>query len=115
MLLATVVENVRVLSYSEMEILVKVKGCTPSNSSCYVLESNLHNSDIMVARALVTSNEFVPVCLLNSTGEPIVLYSGANVAVMSEISEVENDDLVPVSMILQQQNGHDLERVFQEY
>ena len=68
----------------------------------------------MVARALVTSNEFVPVRLLNSTGEPIVLYSGANVAVMSEISEVEDDDLVPVSMILQQQNGHDLERVFQE-
>ena len=104
---AQVVENVRVPSYSEMEILLEVKGCTPNNSSCYVLESNLQNSDIMVARALVTPNEFVPVRLLNPTGESIVLYSGANVAVMSEISEVTDDGLVPVSVISQLSNDHD--------
>ena len=56
----------------------------------------------MLARAVVTPNEFVLVRLLNPNG---------NGAVMSEISEVKDDDLVSVS---QQFNGHDLEEVFQE-
>ena len=39
------IESARVPSYSKMEILVEVKGCT-WNKSCCVLESKLHNSDI---------------------------------------------------------------------
>ena len=78
-----------------------------------MLESNLQNSDIMIATALVTPNEFVPVCLLNPIGT-IVLYSRANVAVMSEISEIKDDNLVSVSLVSQQLNSHDLEEVFQE-
>ena len=85
---AKVIENVRVPSYSEIEIL---KGCTPNESNCYMLESNLQNSDILIARALVTPNELVPVCLLRSQ---LFLYSRANVAVMSEIFEVKDNDLV---------------------
>ena len=81
--LVKVVDNVRVPSYSEMEIVAKViKGCTLSQGSCYVLENNLHNSEVIVARALVTPDEFVPVRLLNPTDKPIVIYSGANVAIM---------------------------------
>ena len=66
-----VVDNVRVPSYSEMEIVATVKGCTLSQGSCYVLENNLHNSDVIVARALVIPDEFVPVRLLNPTDKPI--------------------------------------------
>ena len=58
-----VVDNV---SYSEMKIVAKVKGCTLSQGSYCVLENNLHNSDVIVSRALVTPDEFVPVHLLNS-------------------------------------------------
>ena len=79
-----------------MEIVAKVKGCSPLKGSCYVLENNLHSSDVIVARPLVTPNEFMPVCLLNPTDKPIVIHSGASVAIMSEISEVKNDDFVSV-------------------
>ena len=112
--LVKVVDNVRVPSYSEMEIMAKVKGCTLSQGSYYVLENNLHNSEVIVARALVTPDEFVPVRLLNPTDKPIVIYSGANVAIMSEISEVKSDDFVSVSAISQQDCNHALEEVFQE-
>lgn len=67
-----------------------------------------------MARALVTLSDFVPVRLLNPTGKPIVLYSGANVAVMSEISEVQ-DNLTTISTIHQQSEDHDhvsLDKVF---
>ena len=53
----------------------------------------------MIATALVTPIEFVPVHLLNPTGKLIVLYPRANVVVMSEISEVKDDNLVSVSFL----------------
>ena len=112
--LVKVADNVRVPSYSEMEIVAKVKGCTLPQGSCYVLENNLHNSEVIIARALVTPDEFVQVRLLNPTDKPIVIYSGANVAIISEISEVKGDDLVSVSAISQQDCNHALEEVFQE-
>ena len=52
--------------------------------------------------------------LLNPTDKPIFVYSGANVAIMSEISEIESNDFVSVSAICQQDCNHDLEEVFQE-
>ena len=79
-----------------------------------MLENNVHNSDVIVARTLVTPDEFVPVHPLNPTDKPIVIYSGANVAIMSEISEVESNDCVSVSTINQQDCDHDLEVIFQE-
>ena len=114
MFMVKVVDNVRVPSYNELEIVAKVEGCTLSQGSYCVLENNLQNSDVIVARAMVTPDEFVPVRLLNPTNKPIVIYSGANVAIMSEISEVKSNDCESVSTINQQDCDHDLEAIFQE-
>lgn len=63
---AKMVGNVSALSYGEMEILVEVKGCNPSKSSCYVLEiiCKIHTYG---AKDTMKPNEFVPVLLLNPT------------------------------------------------
>ncbi|XP_065909335.1 uncharacterized protein [Dysidea avara] len=81
-------DNVRIPSYSEMEILACVNWCTQNLSSCYVLECNLRNSDLFVARALVKGGSSVFIRLLNPTGKPVTLYSGANVATLSEAVEI---------------------------
>jgi len=58
-----VIENVRVPSLSELEISVQVKGCTDDNDNCYMLEGSIQNSDVLVARAVVTLVEIFPVHL----------------------------------------------------
>ena len=75
--LVLLIDNVRVPSFSELEILAQTKG---DGSHCYMLESNLQNSDLLVARAVVTLGETVPVRLLNPIGSSIDLYSGARIA-----------------------------------
>ena len=98
----SVIDNVRVPSFSELEILVQTKG---DGSHCYMLESNLQNSDLLVAREVVTPGETVPVRLLNPTGRSINLYSGARIAVLSEFMEIldsqfkDETDVVAVSSI----------------
>ena len=72
---AKVKENVRIPSYSEIEIEVNVNWCTQSHSDYYVLESSLKSSDLLVARALVRNGDSVPIRLLNRTGKAITLYS----------------------------------------
>lgn len=107
LLTVKVVENVRVPSFSELEIMARVKDCVNSTNGCYLLESNLQNSDMLVARAVVTEGEFVPVRLLNPTGESIILYSGCSLAKLSEVnmvidmSEVSDvaEDTVPVATV----------------
>ena len=83
-----VIDNIRIPAFSELEILAQVKG---DGSHCYMLEGNLKNSDLLVARAVVMPGEVVPVRLMNPTGGSINLYSGASVAVLSEVAEVMND------------------------
>ena len=83
-----VTENIRVPYFSELEIVAQVKGCTNDTNSCYFLESNLQNSNILVVRAVVTMGKFVPVCLLSLTGESINLYSGCSLAKLSEVEMV---------------------------
>ena len=81
-----VIDNVRIPSFSELEILAQVKG--DGGNNCYMLESNLQNLDLLVARAVVTPGNVVPVRLLNPTGKLITLYSGASVAVLSEVVDI---------------------------
>ena len=81
-----VIDNVRIPSFSELEILAQVRG--DGGNNCYMLESNLQNSDLLVARAVVTPGDVVPVRLLNPTGKSITLYSGASVAVLSEVVDI---------------------------
>ena len=98
----SVIDNVRVPSFSEPEILAQTKG---DGSHCYMLESKLQNSDLLVARAVVTPGETVPVRLLNPTGSSITLYSGARIAVLSEFMEIvdsqfkDEPDVVAVSSV----------------
>ena len=102
-----IIDNVRIPSFSELEILAQTKsdGTTSDDNRSYMLESNLQNSDLLVARAIVTPGETVPVRLLNPTGSPINLYSGARVAVLSEVMEIEDNrledmnDVVAVSSV----------------
>ena len=81
-----VIDNVRIPSFSELEILAQVRG--DGDNNCYMLESNLQNSDLLVARAVVTPGDVVPVRLLNPTGKSITLYSGASMAVLSEVVDI---------------------------
>jgi len=83
----TVTDNVRIPSFSELEISAQVRGHTV-NTNSYVLEGNMKNSDVMVARAVVAPGSTVPVRLLNPTGEPINLYSGSKIALLSEVLEL---------------------------
>jgi len=64
------VNNVRVPTFSELEILAKVVGGNPGLGGCYMMEGVLRNFDLMVARALVSFNKVVPVRLLNPTETP---------------------------------------------
>ena len=57
-----IIDNVRIPAFSELEILVQVKGDGSH------LENNLKNSDLLVARAIVTPGDVVPVRLMNPTG-----------------------------------------------
>ena len=90
-----IIDNVRIPSFSELEILAQTKsdGTTSDGNRSYMLESNLQNSDLLVARAIVTLGETVPVRLLNPTGSSINLYSGARVAVLSEVMKIEDNRL----------------------
>ena len=98
----SVIDNGRVPSFSELEILAQTKG---DGSHCYMLESNLQNSDLLVARAVVIPGETVPVRLLNPTGNSINLYSGAHIAVLSDFMEIvdsqfkDETDVVAVSSV----------------
>ena len=50
-LAVSVIDNLRVPSFSELEILAQTRG---DGSHCYMLESNLQNPDLLVARAVIT-------------------------------------------------------------
>ena len=107
MLSVNVIDNVRIPSFSELEILAQTKsdGTKSDGNHCYMLESNLQNSDLLVARAVVTPGETVPVRLLNPIGISINLYSGARTAVLLEVMEIadnqlkDTNDVVAVSSV----------------
>ena len=63
----TVIDNVRISSFSELEISAHVVRGHTVNTNSYVLEGNMKNSDVMVARAVVAPSNTVPVRLLNPT------------------------------------------------
>ena len=58
-----------------------------------MLENNLQNSNLLLARAILTPGETVSVRLLNPTGSSINLHSGARIAVLSEVMEIADNQL----------------------
>ena len=50
----------------------------------------MQNEGIMVARAVVTSGESVPVRVTNPTNQPVTLYKSTRIAELTEIEEVDD-------------------------
>jgi len=72
----------------------------------YLLEGHLQNSDLMLAKALVTAGKSIPIQVINPTSKPVILYKGTNVASLLGVDEVICcNDSVPISFV--QQCFHD--------
>ena len=54
----------------------------------YLLEGQLQYSDLMIAKAVVTPGDSIPVRVMNPTSRPVILYKGTNMALLSGIDEV---------------------------
>ena len=85
-LFVRVVANSRIPSFSEMEILGTVVGEAPDKT--YLLQSQLKDSDLMVATAVVTPGDLIPMRDMNPTGHPVMLYKGTKVALLCRVEEV---------------------------
>ena len=89
-LFVRVTANIKLPAYSEMEILAELSDLTQSNQTYILEERNMQNEGIMVARAVVTSGESVPVRVMNPTNQPVTLYKGTRIAELTEIEEVDD-------------------------
>ena len=89
-LFVRVTANIKLPAYSEMEILAELSDLTQSNQTYILEERNIQNEGIMVARAVVTSGESVPVRVMNPTNQPVTLYKGTRIAELTEIEEVDD-------------------------
>ena len=69
-----VTANIKLPAYSEMEILAELSDLTQSNQTYVLEERNMQNEGIMMACAVVTSGESVPVRVMNPTNQPVTLY-----------------------------------------
>ena len=87
MLFVRVTANIKLPAYSEMEILAKLSDLTQSNQTYVLEERNMQNEGIMVAHAVVTSGESVPVRVMNTINQSVTLYKGAE---LTEIEEVDD-------------------------
>ena len=66
-LLVRVVANSRIPNFSKMEILGTVAGEAPDET--YLLQSQLKDSDLMIATAVVTHDDLIPMRVMNPTGQ----------------------------------------------
>ena len=89
-LFVRVTANIKLPAYSEMEILAELSDLTQSNQTYVLEERNMQNEGIMVARAVVTSGESVPVRVMNPTNQPVTLYKGTRIVELTEIEEVDD-------------------------
>ena len=89
-LFVRVITDTKLPAYSEMEIMAEVSDLTQSNQTYALEERNMQNEGIMVARAVVTSGESVPVHVMNPTNQPVTLYKGTRIAELTEIEEVDD-------------------------
>ena len=97
-LFVRVVANSRIPSFSEMEILGTVVGEAPDKT--YLLQSQLKDSDLMIATAVVTPGGLIPMRVKNPTGQPVMLYKGTKVASLCGVEEVVScQQSLPVSAV----------------
>ena len=99
-LFVRVASNAMIPSFSEMEILGTIMGQAPDKS--YLLQGQLKISDLMIAAAVVTPGDSIPIRVMNPTGQSVMLYKGTKVASLSGIDEViPGEQSVPVSSVHQ--------------
>ena len=96
MLFVRVTANVKLLAYSEMEILADVSDL-PQKNQTYVLEDvNIQNAGVMMACAVVMTGESVPVHVMNPTIQPVTL-KGTRIVQLAEIEEMDDSSLIVFS------------------
>ena len=77
-----------------MEILADVSDFVHENQM-YILEGvELQNTNVMVARAVVTPGVSVPVRVMNPTDQPVTLYNGTRIAHLTEVEEVDDGSML---------------------
>ena len=97
-LFVRVVANSRIPSFSEMEILGTVVGEAPDKT--YLLQNQLKDSDLMIATAVVTPGDLIPMRVMNPTGQPMMLYKGTKVASLCGVEEVVScQQSLPISAV----------------
>ena len=97
MLFVRVTTNVKLLAYSEMEILADVSDL-PQRNQTYVLEDvNIQNAGVMMTCAMVMTGESVPVHVMNPTNQPVTL-KGTRIIQLAEIEEMDDSSLMVFSV-----------------
>ena len=82
-----VAANVRIPSYSELELMTDVSGGVQHNQ-VYVLKGiKRQSNNVMVAWAVVRAGTCVPVRVLNPTDQDVILYKGTRIAALAEAGE----------------------------
>ena len=85
-----VAANVRIPSYSELELMADVSSGV-QHDQVYVLEGiEMQSNRVMVAQAVVTAGNCVPVGVLNPTDQDIILYKGTRIAALAEVEEPDS-------------------------
>ena len=93
-LFVRVTANVRLPAYSEMEILADVDDFVHENQT-YILEGDeLQTTNVLVACAVVTPGVSVPVCVMNPTHQPVILYK--DTAHLTEVKEVDDGSMLEI-------------------
>ena len=82
-----VAANVRIPSYSELELMADVSGGVQPDQ-VYVLEGiERQSNNVLVAWAVVRAGTCVPVRVLNPTDQDVILYKGTRIAALVEAEE----------------------------
>lgn len=87
---ATLCETVNVPPYSELETLSSVNSFS-SQVGDWLLEDSLSGSkriNATTARAIISPNSHVVVCLINPTDTPVTIYKGTRVASITKLPQV---------------------------
>ena len=79
-LFVRVTANIEPPAYNKMELLAEVSDLTQRNQTYVLEERDMQDEGVMVACAVVTSGESVPVRLMNPTNQPVTLYKRTRIA-----------------------------------
>ena len=103
--------NVRIPSYSVMEIMADVTGSYKDNQVCVLEGIELQSNSVMVASAAIRAGVSVPMHVMNPTDQDITLYKGTRIATLTEA--VDPDTSVQISSLQRTESvSAELETVF---